>query len=184
MSPGILAHHELTSHSGGIEWWNVTVLAVHLLAAAAIVLSVAGLTWSSQRIRRTVDQLARRDMERARRRILAVAWVALGVIAASGIVNHFRNVAFSLPHPWAFDTIDVPYGRGYAMLLLSKHVLAAQLVIGLAIVTWASAPRRHSAASELGISIVSGLALGAAIFALVVAAVVGRVHVVIHSAGG
>jgi hypothetical protein len=124
-------------------------------------------------------------MERARRRILAVAWVALGVIAATGIVNHFRNVAFSLPHPWAFDTIDVPFGRGYAMLLLSKHVLAAQLVIGLAIITWASAPgRRHSEASELGISIVSGLALGAAAFALVVAAVVGRVHVVIHSAGG
>lgn len=165
------------------EWVDVAIRGIHLVGALGLLAVLTTLSLGSWR--------AVRDPELApgwhamRQRLLAPLWIVIGVLASTGLYNHFHNVPFALPRIWNLQDVTLPYGKPYMLLLLGKHVFVVQMILGLAVVTWrlAGSPsgrRRGVQTADLGTALISTLSLVSGVFILLTTAVLGHVHLLIH----
>ncbi|MDR7519419.1 MAG: hypothetical protein QN131_06225 [Armatimonadota bacterium] len=128
---------------GGREWVNLAVLTVHLFVGAVWVsgLLIAGFVWPALR---AAEGAGQPPAASALRRFVAVSWIAVALLAATGMYTSLYNMPVEVD--WRSGSLQrrlaqfgrVPFGAGYGMLLFAKHgVIPALLtcLTGLTVAT-------------------------------------------------
>ncbi|MDR7521162.1 MAG: hypothetical protein QN168_01740 [Armatimonadota bacterium] len=118
---------------GGREWVNLGVLTVHLMVGAVWVsgLLIAGFVWPALRATGGAGQPPAAS---ALRRLVAVSWIAVALLAATGVYNSLYNMPVEVD--WRSGSLQrrlaqfgrVPFGAGYGMLLFAKHGVVLALL--------------------------------------------------------